>query len=49
MGIGARMQTVMVTPTKFALANPDDAGTLDVSGFDSDVPVLLASHARGDI
>ena len=49
MGIGARMQTVMVTPTKFALANPDDAGTLDVSGFDSDVPVLLANHARGDI
>ena len=49
MGIPARMQTIMTTPTKFALADPDDPGSLDVSGFDADVPVLLADHARGDI
>lgn len=48
-GIAARMQTVMTTPTRFALASPDDAGSLDVSGFDADVPVLLADHARGSI
>jgi 60 kDa SS-A/Ro ribonucleoprotein len=48
-GIAARMQAVMTTPTRFALADPDDAGSLDVSGFDADVPVMLADHARGDI
>jgi 60 kDa SS-A/Ro ribonucleoprotein len=49
MGINARMQTIMTTPTRFALADPDDAGSLDVSGFDADVPALLADHARGSI
>lgn len=49
MGIPARMQTIMTTPTRFALADPDDPGSLDVSGFDAAVPVLLADHARGDI
>lgn len=49
MSIGARMQTIMTTPTRFALADPDDAGSLDVSGFDSDVPVLLADHSAGRV
>ena len=49
MGIDARMQIVATTPTRFTLAGPDDAGSLDVSGFDASVPVLLANHARGDI
>jgi 60 kDa SS-A/Ro ribonucleoprotein len=49
MGISARVQTVMTTPTRFALADPDDPASLDVSGFDASVPVLLADHARGDI
>ncbi len=49
MGINARMQVVATTPTKFSIADPDDAGTLDVSGFGSDVPVLLADHSAGRI
>jgi 60 kDa SS-A/Ro ribonucleoprotein len=49
MGIDARLQVVSFTPTRFSIAVPDDPRTLDVSGFDSDVPVLLADHARGDI
>ena len=56
MGINARMQMVAVAPNAYSFghyAAPDsvatDLGVLDVSGFDSDVPVLLANHARGDI
>jgi 60 kDa SS-A/Ro ribonucleoprotein len=48
-GIDARMQVVAVTPTEFSIADPDDPGTLDVSGFDSAVPQLLADHARGSL
>jgi 60 kDa SS-A/Ro ribonucleoprotein len=49
MGIDARMQVVAITPTEFSIADPDDKGSLDVSGFDSAVPKLLADHSRGDI
>ena len=49
MGIDARMQVVAITPTEFSIADPDDRGTLDVSGFDSAVPRLLADHSRGDL
>jgi 60 kDa SS-A/Ro ribonucleoprotein len=48
-GINARLQVCAVTPTEFSIADPKDAGMLDVSGFDSAVPSLLADHARGDI
>jgi 60 kDa SS-A/Ro ribonucleoprotein len=58
MGINARMQMVAVAPNEYSFwqqRNPvpgsiaTDLGVLDVSGFDTDVPVLLANHARGDI
>lgn len=48
-GINARMQVVAITSTGFSIADPDDPGQLDVAGFDSAVPRLLADHARGDI
>jgi 60 kDa SS-A/Ro ribonucleoprotein len=48
-GIAARLQVVAITPTEFTIADPLDPGSLDVSGFDAAVPVLLANHARGDI
>jgi 60 kDa SS-A/Ro ribonucleoprotein len=48
-GIPARMSVVGMTATDFTVADPDDPGTLDVAGFDSVVPSLLASFARGDI
>jgi 60 kDa SS-A/Ro ribonucleoprotein len=47
MGIDARMQVIAITPTEFSIADPDDPGTLDVSGFDSAVPRLLADHSAG--
>jgi 60 kDa SS-A/Ro ribonucleoprotein len=48
-GIDARLSVVGMTATNFTIADPDDPGTLDVSGFDSAVPSLLADFARGDI
>jgi 60 kDa SS-A/Ro ribonucleoprotein len=48
-GIPARMSVVGMTATDFTIADPEDPGTLDVAGFDSACPSLLASFARGDI
>jgi 60 kDa SS-A/Ro ribonucleoprotein len=49
MGIAAAQQVIAITPTEFSIADPADPLTLDVSGFDARVPVLLADHARGSI
>jgi 60 kDa SS-A/Ro ribonucleoprotein len=51
MGIDARMQYVAVAPNAWTqnVADPADTRQLDVSGFDADVPALLAAHSRGDI
>ncbi len=48
-GINARMSVVGMTSTDFTIADPEDPGTLDVAGFDSAVPNLLADFARGGI
>lgn len=48
-GINTRLAVVALTPTEFTIADPADEGTLDVSGFDSNVPNLLADFARGAI
>lgn len=48
-GINARLSVVGMTATDFTIADPDDPGSLDVAGFDSAVPSLLSSFARGDI
>jgi len=47
MGIGAKLQFVATVPTRISVADPADPGTLDVSGFDAAVPVLLADHSAG--
>jgi len=49
MGIDARLQVIAISPTEFSIARPEDGRELDVSGFDSAIPTLLADHARGDI
>jgi 60 kDa SS-A/Ro ribonucleoprotein len=48
-GIPARLVVAALTPTKFTIADPADAGMLDVSGFDSAVPGLIADFSRGDV
>ncbi len=48
-GIPARMSVVGMTATDFTIADPEDPGSMDVAGFDSAVPSLLADFARGSI
>ncbi|RBO87050.1 TROVE domain-containing protein [Nocardia puris] len=43
----AKLVVVGMTSTGFSIADPDDAGMLDVAGFDAAVPTLLADFARG--
>ena len=46
-GIDAKLTVVGMTATNFTIADPSDAGMLDVAGFDSAVPNLIADFARG--
>lgn len=48
-GIDARLVVMTVVPTKFTVANPDDAGMLDVVGFDTNTPRVLADFSAGRI
>lgn len=42
MGIPAKLIVVGMTATQFSIADPDDAGMLDVVGFDSAAPAVMA-------
>ncbi len=46
-GIPARLVVVGMTATRFTIADPSDAGMLDVAGFDVSVPQVIADFARG--
>lgn len=46
-GIPAKLIVVGMTATKFSIADPNDAGMLDVVGFDSAAPTIMADFARG--
>lgn len=45
--IPARLVVVGMTATGFSIADPDDAGMLDIAGFDSAVPGLITEFSRG--
>jgi len=45
-GIPAKLIVVGMTSNGFALADPDDAGMLDVIGFDPSTPPVIADFAR---
>ncbi len=45
MGIPAKLIVVGMTATQFTIADPDDAGMLDVVGFDAAAPALMADFA----
>ncbi len=47
MGIAARLVVVGMTATQFSIADPKDAGMMDVVGFDSSAPNIISSFARG--
>ena len=45
----ARMAVIGMTATDFTIAKPDDPGMLDVVGFDTATPNILADFARGGV
>lgn len=47
-GIAAKLIVVGMTATGFTIADPNDAGMLDVVGFDTATPNLIADFSRGD-
>jgi 60 kDa SS-A/Ro ribonucleoprotein len=46
-GIPAKLAVVGMTATEFTIANPADAGMLDVVGMDTATPNVLAEFSRG--
>jgi 60 kDa SS-A/Ro ribonucleoprotein len=47
MGIPARLVVVGMASNGFSIADPADAGMLDVVGFDAAVPQVIADFAAG--
>lgn len=47
MGIPAKLIVVSMLPNAYSIADPDDAGMLDVVGFDLDTPAAMAEFVRG--
>jgi 60 kDa SS-A/Ro ribonucleoprotein len=45
-GIPAKLIVVGMTATEFSIADPDDAGMLDVVGFDTSAPTVMADFVR---
>lgn len=45
-GIHAKLIVVGMVANRFTIADPDDAGMLDVVGFDSAAPAIMADFAR---
>lgn len=46
MGIPAKLVVVGMTATEFTIADPNDAGMMDVVGFDSSAPSVMADFIR---
>lgn len=49
MGIDAKLVVVSITPSQFSIADPNDPGMLDISGFDSAVPTLISDFSAGRV
>jgi 60 kDa SS-A/Ro ribonucleoprotein len=48
-GIDARLIVVGMVSNGFSIADPEDAGMLDVAGFDTSTPEVIAGFASGSI
>lgn len=46
-GIPAKLVVLSTESTPFSIAREDDAGMLDIAGFDSAAPALIADFSRG--
>lgn len=45
----AKLVVVGMVANKFSIADPNDAGMLDIVGFDTSAPALMADFARGEV
>jgi 60 kDa SS-A/Ro ribonucleoprotein len=45
MGIGAKLVVIGMVSNGFSIADPNDAGMLDVVGFDTATPSIIADFA----
>lgn len=45
-GIGAKMTVVGMVANQFSIADPNDAGMLDIVGMDTSVPAVLSDFAK---
>lgn len=48
-GVNARLAVVGMTSNGFSIADPEDAGMLDVVGFDASAPRLLSEFSAGTV
>lgn len=48
-GIAAKLIVCGMAANQFSIADPDDAGMLDMAGFDSAAPEIIRSFAVGEI
>ena len=46
-GIPAKLVVVGMVANEFTIADPEDGGTLDVVGFDTNTPAIIADFAKG--
>jgi 60 kDa SS-A/Ro ribonucleoprotein len=49
MGIGAKLVVIAMTSNGFTIADPNDAGMLDVVGFDPTTPAVIADFATTNV
>lgn len=49
MEIDARLIVCAMSATSFTIADPSDAGMLDIAGFDSAAPEIIRTFAMGEI
>ncbi|MHC4311230.1 MAG: TROVE domain-containing protein [Planctomycetota bacterium] len=45
-GIPAKLVVCAMTPTQFSIADPEDAGMLDVAGFDTSTPQVISEFSK---
>lgn len=48
-GIDAKLIVVGMVANDFSIADPDDAGMMDVVGFDTSAPSIMSDFIRGDL
>jgi 60 kDa SS-A/Ro ribonucleoprotein len=49
MGIDAKLVVCGMTATDFSIADPSDAGMIDIVGFDTSVPTLISGFLGGKV